>query len=1553
MNENTNFLSRTPELFNNEVQSHWTIYDNSGSVVSTSVGPTNNFAVNWNFGSGDFTVLAEADNPDDYCVDNYSVFVEVPAMTPSALGIDGVQVICPGETYTYSAIESGPDFQFTWYISNGSSNVILNGQTINVTWAANPPYNLAVTQTNTEGLACESADVGMGLQSINDVTISGTDEVCHEEIGNYSATSYEKIDYDWEVIPSDAGTVISGENTDQVEIQWHAVGNFEVQVTVCGNVDVFDVLINPKPNPQVVFTDPCPGELTTVQTSAIYSAYDWRNESGASIANTATVNLGTGYYEVVVTDANGCTNNETFYIGSLPSPSTTISTPDFGTFCQNGGSMTLYSLQTSSGLDYQWFHNGNPIGGNTSSLVVSQEGVYYVVVTNAFGCEGTSNSLGLNCGSVFPGPPVPGCTPNGIPDFEINAGAFCNESQYNNTSVNDVPNTWFWRFIDFGAGTEVFSSLENPSNTYQTAGFHLVIFQTGIFSTPPGDTCYLYTYQFDTVPLAANFTFIEGCVGEPISFTDLSSFIPQTNIAGWQWDFGDPPSGVDNTSALQNPQHIYSTAGTYSVTLTVTDQSGCISEMQKNVEVLDAPLSGFNIPTIGCEGTTVYFDAQGSFTDIVWDFGDPSSGSANISEIGETYHSFGAPGIYTVTLTTENIYGCVTTVTEQIDIQANTLSGVIDVNPSSIICDGDSTILTAPLSNSYLWSQGDTTPSITVLEAGIYEVTIFDAIGCSYSPVPAQIDVTPLPEAQITAVEYDEFGQPVAYFYNNYETCFGDDVFLEITENFNYTYEWSTTDMTTDISFTEDKENLLSVGTHDFTVTVTDVNSGCTNVIGPFTVTVHPIPENVMITSDPAMPVCENTSTLFEVENPDPNYTYVWNTGEIGESITAFYAGEYFVRAINEFGCEGVSNTLEITAGPNIDLIPSGCHSRCNPDTICLPDVGETVDYQWFQDGNPIPAPDGTIADFIATESGEYYVEMTNAAGCVTTSDVLTLDLFDGFGSILGNVYFDLNDNGIIDGPDTLMNGISIILQNGGVNIDTVDTNFAGAFAFSNILATNYEVLIDALNLPNGFYAIVEQFSSELIGCDDEETVDFLINFACDGTVEIVTLEACDGTTVDYNGDDLSPGTTTDYTFTNSAGCDSIISVVVNQLEVFSSNLELSACDGGSALYNATQVPAGATQDFVLMAENGCDSTVTVNVTPIFPVYEQIDLTACDGSTVDYNGNDLSPGSTTDFTFTSSEGCDSIVTVTVTGTPLSETDIELFSCPNESVTYNGDQINPGTTVDYTFTDQFGCDSIIHLSVVAYPDFDYDLLSLESCWNATDGEIIVDYLTGGIVPFSYSLDGINYQPENQFLNMMPGDYEVFVKDGNECVNSEIITVESISPMSIVAESPQLPCAFGNVILEPQVIADDPLAVTYEWPDGSMLPYFEVEEAGVYSLIVSNTCETISYDFTIEYEGDKRSSLLYVPNVFSPNGDGMNDQFRVYTAQDIEVLSFELNIFDRWGNQVMGFTSTDDFWDGSFEDRFMDPGVFVYYYRATIIACGETKELFRKGDVTLVK
>ena len=1735
----------------------WAVYNNMGIVVATSPSPTSSYTLNWNLGSGTYTVHAEVQNPSNYCVDNFSIFVEVAPPTNTPLSITGSLDICPGTSYTYSG-NSGPgSFDYTWYVSDGGTNYILNGKTVNIIWGANPPYNLALTQTNLEGFSCESDPIDVNLNAINSVSLSGTQPICNEEVGTYTATNYENLDYTWQISPSDAGSVIEGENTNQVDIQWHLAGTYDVQVTVCGASEVFSVTVNPRPVPVPVFNNVCPGQTGPVAVTLPYAAYNWRNDSGTTISNSSVVNVGTGYYEVIVTDNNGCTGNETFFVGTYGQPDVTISTPDFGNFCAQGGSMTLYALETSSGpLDYQWYWNGSPFGTNSSSQVITQEGSYYVLVTDINGCTDFSNTLSLNCGSL-PGPPMPGCVPDGFPAFEISPGVYCNESQYTNTSVNSVPNTWYWEFWDIVGGGISSSSLENPTHTWTNAGFNLVVFQVGINSVVPGEICLMNIFSFDTIPLVADFVYTGICGGEPVSFTDISTFIPQTSITGWLWNFGDPTSGIDNISNLQNPVHVFNTGGFYTVTLTATDQSGCISVKQITIEILDPPLASFTIPEQSCEGASLFFEAVGNFTDISWDFGDPASGAANTSFIDQTYHVYSSPGVYTVTLNVENIFGCVETVTQQVTIEANGLSGTINVNPGNEVCEGDSVILTAPLADTYEWSTGVQTSTITVFDAGSYEVTIYDALGCGYTPPQVVIDLIPLPQGQITAVEYNEFGQPTDYFYNNYETCFGDDVYLEITDNPNYTYSWSTGESSTDISFTEDKENLLAVGTHIFTVTITDTNTGCTNVIGPFTVTVHPVPENIIITSMPAAPVCENTPTIMSVFNPEPTYIYIWNTGEVGTSINTFYAGEYFVRAINQFGCEGESNTLEIVAGPNIDLIPSGCHARCNPDTICLPPVLGVSSFQWYFNGSPIPPPDGNDPNYVATQSGEYYVEMVSADGCVTISDILTLDLYDGFGSVQGNVYFDLNNNGIIDATDTLMSGIGIILQNGGVNVDTLISNQIGSISFSNILSTNYELIVDELNLPGGMIAVISQATAQLVGCDDEEMVEFLIQFicpditetlslgacpgetvdyngtnlsigetqtftfttsiGCDSTVTVtvgpldessntislqactgttvnyngtelpggtvtdftfensvgcdsvvtvtvvesdqdsssIQLQACLGSTVDYNGTDLDPNTQTDFMFTSTGGCDSIVTVIVNALQNYTLTENLEACSGETVLYNGTNLVAGTMTIFDLNTVNGCDSVVTVIVESLATSSDTIDLEACTGSTADHDGTPLSPGTSTLFTYTNSVGCDSLVTVEVAELPLYNFDLNLSACEGgfaeyagdtlmagsstlynfttvagcdstvtvfvetllestfilnvsacegETYPFNGDNLPSGSSTEYIFTnaagcdstvtvnvgtnpvtetfldfsvcsgetieyngnelgegfedtiiltDQNGCDSLIIISVVAYPDFDFEVIADAACWNDNNGTIYIENLTGGTGPFQFSIDGANYQDSTIFENLNDGVFMVSVLDDNGCEEALEAEIVEIPPLEIIADVPDIPCDFSPIRLELENVSEGSGPISYVWENGSVQSFIHVDTPGIFSVEVSNACEILFEQYTVSLTADARKNYFYVPNVFSPNNDEINDVWRIHPPEDMEVLSFELHVFDRWGNHLKTFESVYDFWDGSFKDKDLDPGVYVWWYQATVLSCGRTLEVFDKGDVTVVK
>ena len=70
-------------------------------------------------------------------------------------------------------------------------------------------------------------------------------------------------------------------------------------------------------------------------------------------------------------------------------------------------------------------------------------------------------------------------------------------------------------------------------------------------------------------------------------------------------------------------------------------------------------------------------------------------------------------------------------------------------------------------------------------------------------------------------------------------------------------------------------------------------------------------------------------------------------------------------------------------------------------------------------------------------------------------------------------------------------------------------------------------------------------------------------------------------------------------------------------------------------------------------------------------------------------------------------------------------------------------------------------------------------------------------------------------------------------------------------------------------------------------------------------------------------------LYVPNVFSPNNDGFNDDFRAYPALNVEVMNYELQVFDRWGNKVFESHTSDLFWDGYYKGKKAATGTYAYY------------------------
>ena len=1300
-NGTTQYTARSST--NNPAAANWSVQTADGNTIWTSGGAAVTQDIEWIWGAGTFVVVATPDVVEDYCTESYEIIVTVQAL-PETATITGPQSICPGLTYNYQA-ESGQDgVRFQWVVTNGSDLDTLNGASINVSWGNTLPYELSLVQISADWLACESPATTMEIQRIDNFAISGPIDVCFDQISSFNSFYYPDVKYEWSIQPANAGSIISELDSSSIQVQWHQTGAANLTLSVCGQVENYAVNIIPLPEPVVNHpTDLCPNETGLAQTTTTYSSYEWKNENGTVISTAAQPNLGPGYYQLVVEDENACVGDTTFYINGHPTPKISITTPSPNGYCPTIPNVTFYAVDSEGGYDFQWYRSGTPVGTNAPTHTSNLEGSYYVEVTDQNGCTAISNAISLfnccgspNCGG---GPPNDGCTyPAGV-DFEIQPTADCAVHNFINTSINPISGTFSWYFDDPGSGGNNVSFLDNPTHTFSNPGFYRVIMEGSIIA-PSGETTTCGLLKVDTVEVTADFEFDNSCPGGVVEFFDISTFLPIASISAWSWDFGDPASG-NNSSTNQNPTHVYANPGTYTVTLTITSSTGCTSTLSRSISIYPPPSVSFDDPLTNCEDVALEFipNIDASVTYVHWDFGDLASGDANTSESRTSYHRYETPGTYTVTLFVQSIYGCTNSFSQSVTVEANTLAGNINSSLPSPICEGDEVMLTAPAGAvQWEWSTGETNANITVNEANIYEVTLTDADGCIFTPNPFQLDIIPAPDGDIRVIEMDDFGEIIAYYYDNYEICEGNDVFLEVQEEANYSYQWTNGDMIATTDYSDNRGNQLAVGTHSIFVTITDNTTGCSNEIGPFDITIHPLPQNVQINASLAGVICEGTAVTFTVDNPEADLTYVWSNGSTGTSMTTAIAGDYYVTAISPFGCETESNSLSIFEGPDISLVPGGCHYRCAPDTLCLPIIPGVVSYQWYFNDQPIPAPEGTIPNLIAQQSGLYYVEMTNQEGCTLISEPLQLDLFPGFGSIFGNVYFDLNENGVIDSGDTLMQNIPMLLQNNIGAIDTSFSNIHGSYGFINIGANGYTIQIDTLNIPDEFNPTFTQVDTVLSGCNTNIQQDWLIQLECPNIESIVELSFCSGSSATYAGESFTSDTTFTNSLTTAIGCDSTVTIIIEELLPTTGQVELSACTGATANYNGAEIPAGETAEFTFTNVAGCDSTVTVIVEELLPTTGQVELSACTGATANYNGAEIPAGETAEFTFTNLAGCDSTVTVMVEELLPTSGQVELSACSGATANFNGTEIPAGETAEFTFTNLAGCDSTVTVMV---------------------------------------------------------------------------------------------------------------------------------------------------------------------------------------------------------------------------------------------------------------
>ncbi|WP_222845938.1 T9SS type B sorting domain-containing protein [Flavilitoribacter nigricans] len=747
----------------------------------------------------------------------------------------------------------------------------------------------------------------------------------------------------------------------------------------------------------------------------------------------------------------------------------------------------------------------------------------------------------------------------------------------------------------------------------------------------------------------------------------------------------------------------YENPGIYTDTIPSGSVNGCDSILNINLIVLESDT--VNIAETICEGATYNLGNQSLTTTgtyqatftaengcdslVVLDLTVLPAYEETLDEEicdGESY-GFGSQtlttgGTYTETFTAEN--GCDSTVTLNLTILPTFTEAV-----AADICDGD----------SYEFG----TQTLTI--GGTYTEVFTAANGCD-STVTLTLTVLPTFAETITAEICDgdsyELGTQTLTIGGTYTEVFtaanGCDSTVTLTLTILPIYvETVDAEICDGDSYELGTQTLTTGGT--YTEVFTAAN-GCDSTV-TLNLTVLPI-----LTETIDAEICDDDFYTFGNQNISTPGTYTETfTSSIGcDSVVTLNLTVLptFTEAVAADICDGESYEFgpqTLTTGgtyTEIFTAANGCDSTVTLTLTILPTFTETIDAE-ICDGDSYEFGPQTL-----TTGGTYTEVFTAANGCDST---VTLNL-----TILPT-FTETVDAEICDGDSYEF----------GTQTLTTDGTYTEVFTASNgcdsTVTLNLTVLpiltetIDAEICDNDFYT----FGNQNISTPGTYTETFTSSIGCDSTVtlnltvlptftEAVTAEICDGDSYEFGTQTLTTGGTYTEIFTAANGCDSTVTLTLTILPTFTETIDAEICDGDSYEFGPQTLTTGGTYTEVFTAANGCDSTVTLNLTILPTFTETVDVEICDGDSFEFGTQTLTADGTYTEVFTAANGCDSTVTLNLTVLPILTETIDAEICDDDFYTFGNQNISTPGTYTETFTSSIGCDSTVTLNLTVLPTF---------------------------------------------------------------------------------------------------------------------------------------------------------------------------------------------------------------------------------------------------------
>ncbi|KAB1065516.1 PKD domain-containing protein [Salibacter halophilus] len=955
--------------------------------------------------------------------------------------------VCDGEAVTLSNnTQIYGNTTYSWDFGNSQSSTDSVPQ---LTYASPGVYNISLIASSTNGCSdTATQQVTVNPNPVSSFSVSNPCVNSALSIQNNTTVSTGSLTYAWDF---NDGTTDTAQTPTK---QYNLPTNYTIELVAtsgAGCTDTSSQQINVQPLPVVSIEDTAVcGTSYVLDAENPGATYNW--SSGAT-SRRDTVDTSGNYY-VTVTDQNSCSTVDTANIFLNPTP-----VPDLGPDTTVCGS---YNLQTGLPQNHLWSNNST-----ASNITVTTSGVYAVEVTNSLGCSGSDtvqvtiqNDPQVNLGNDFiqcAGDSVTldagvgnysyswntgditqeltvdttggyavtvttsaGCVSsdsvhatfraNPVADFTF--ADVCEGNQASFTNTSSQPNggslSYSW---DFDNGST--STASQTSQTFQTAGSYniqLVAENT----TGCKDTT---TKQLTVNPNpSALFTTQNVCLGDSAVFNNNSTVSGTTLSYNWSFDDGQ-------ISTLNNPGHLYASAGVYTVELSAQTPFGCSDSTTQNIQVYNLPVSTLSDSIIECGNSTTIQAGNGSQL-YSWSNGESTSNA-----------TIDTTGTYTVTITNTN--GC--SVEDSVYVKLfNPL--VFNLNNTVISCD--SVTLDPGVGGlAYNWNTGDTTQALTVNNSGSYTLQAIDSNGCSFtdtaqvtinqSPVvnlgsndtlctgnsktlnagnssashiwstgsPNQAitvsntgtySVTTTSQAGCSTVDSVDilFNQSPSANFNFTNTCQGDTVaFTDQSTNVvaGSTHNWQFGDGNTATGQNQN-HHYTSNGNYTATLAVTTPD-GCSSTKTK-QVVISPLP----VASFTANDVCVGSAVnFFNTSSVSTgSLSYQWDFGDGNTSSAANpshnYAtdGQYVVSLIatSSAGCNSTfTDTVEVFTQPQLNL--GGNISTC-ADSTTLSATNPGSSYLWSNNT--------TDSVLTVTQNGNYAVTVTSQDGC-TNSDQVNVQL--------------------------------------------------------------------------------------------------------------------------------------------------------------------------------------------------------------------------------------------------------------------------------------------------------------------------------------------------------------------------------------------------------------------------------------------------------------------------------------------------------------------------------------------------------------------------------